>query len=64
MTTVTAVGTYLPPWGSARGRVLGPDEDAVTLAVAAARAALEQAAPAGSATAPDVRRVVFVTREL
>ncbi|CAJ62159.1 MULTISPECIES: Zn-ribbon domain-containing OB-fold protein [Frankia] len=64
MTTVAAVGTYLPPWGSARGRVLGPDEDAVTLAVAAARAALEQATPAGSATAPDVRRVVFVTREL
>ncbi|KQC37112.1 Zn-ribbon domain-containing OB-fold protein [Frankia sp. ACN1ag] len=64
MTTVAAVGTYLPPWGSARGRVLGPDEDAVTLAVAAARAALEQATTAGSATAPDVRRVVFVTREL
>ncbi|WP_261566436.1 Zn-ribbon domain-containing OB-fold protein [Frankia gtarii] len=59
MTTVAAVGTYLPPWGSARGRVLGPDEDALTLAVAAARAAL-----AGAGSEPDVRRVVFVTREL
>ncbi|MBX6388945.1 MAG: DNA-binding protein, partial [Frankia sp.] len=67
--TLVALGTYLPPWGSAQGRVVGPDEDALTLGVAAARAALTAAglaAGAGTAdaAAPAVRRVVFVTREL
>jgi len=51
---------------------VGPDEDALTLGVAAARAALTAAglvSPAGStgaeaAEAAGARRVVFVTREL
>jgi uncharacterized OB-fold protein len=75
MVALVALGTYLPPWGSARGRVAGPDEDALTLGVAAARAALAAvglASPAGTAdletvetaAAVGVRRVVFVTREL
>jgi len=33
MTHVAAIATYLPCWGSARGRVAGGDEDVVTLAV-------------------------------
>ena len=40
MTYVAAIATYLPCWGSARGRVAGGDEDAVTLAVEAGRAAV------------------------
>jgi uncharacterized protein len=56
-TALAAVGTYLPPWGSAAGRVAGPDEDAVTMAVAAGLAALGAADVA-------VRAVVLVTREL
>ena len=40
MTHVSAIATYLPCWGSARGRVAGGDEDAVTLAVEAGRAAI------------------------
>ncbi len=43
MTHVAAIGTYLPCWGSARGRVAGGDEDAVTLAVEAGRAAIDAA---------------------
>ncbi|BBY93353.1 hypothetical protein MGALJ_30220 [Mycobacterium gallinarum] len=42
MTSVVSIGTYLPPWvGRGRGsrRVKGPDEDALTMAVAAGRAA-------------------------
>jgi uncharacterized OB-fold protein len=58
MTVLTAIGTYLPPWGGPKGRVPGPDEDAVTLGVAAGRAALDGASPTG------VRAVVLVTREL
>src|SRR5437899_9593417 len=57
--TLSAVGTYLPPWGSGAARVCGVDEDAVTLGVAAARAALEVAGPDAVVT-----RVVLVTREL
>lgn len=53
MAHVIAMGTYLPPWEGSSGRVAGPDEDAVTMAVAAGRAA----DPLGSAT-----RVVMVTR--
>jgi len=72
MVKLAGLGTYLPPWGSARGRALGPDEDALTLGVAAARAALTAAGLASSdgsadvetAAAVGVRRVVFVTREL
>src|SRR5690625_4918343 len=39
MSRVISVGTYLPPWTNGSGRVKGPDEDAVTMAVAAGRAA-------------------------
>jgi uncharacterized OB-fold protein len=53
MTAVVAIGTYLPPWTLGRRRVRGPDEDAVTMAVAAGRAAL-----AGSSA----DRVVLVSR--
>jgi uncharacterized protein len=54
---VRVVATHLPPWGDGRARVAGPDEDAVTLAVAAGRAAL-------AATGTDgVDEVVFVTRD-
>jgi uncharacterized protein len=57
MTHVSAIATYLPCWGSAGGRVAGGDEDAVTLAVEAGRAAID-AADGG------VQRVVLVSREL
>jgi uncharacterized OB-fold protein len=57
-TRLASVGTYLPPWGDERARVAGPDEDAVTMAVAAGRAALSET----DLTA--VRRVVLVTRDL
>ncbi|HZQ30676.1 MAG TPA: OB-fold domain-containing protein [Mycobacterium sp.] len=56
MPFVASVGTYLPCWGSVRRRVAGDDEDAITLAVEAGRAAL-----AGSAA---VERVVLVSRDL
>ncbi|MFN8026843.1 MAG: OB-fold domain-containing protein [Acidimicrobiia bacterium] len=56
MSSVRSIGTYLPRWGTDAARVCGPDEDAVTLAVAAGRGALRGIAPA------DVRRVVMVTR--
>ena len=59
MTHVSAIATYLPCWGSAGGRVAGGDEDAVTLAVEAGRAAIDAAAGGGG-----VQRVVLVSREL
>jgi uncharacterized OB-fold protein len=58
MSRLAALGTYLPPWGGDRGREAGHDEDAVTLGVAAARAALRDVP--GEA----VHRVVFLTRDL
>jgi uncharacterized OB-fold protein len=68
MTHVAAIATYLPCWGSARGRVASGDEDAVTLAVEAGRAAIDAAGasgPAGGAAVTgDVQRVVLVSREL
>jgi uncharacterized OB-fold protein len=72
MTHVAAIATYLPCWGSARGRVAGGDEDAVTLAVEAGRAAIGAADgadwdggdAAGDAGAGYVQRVVLVSREL
>lgn len=54
MTGVAAIGTYLPPWGKGGRRVKGPDEDALTMAVAAGRAA----DPAATA-----QRVVLVSRD-
>ena len=59
MTHVSAIATYLPCWGSAGGRVAGGDEDAVTLAVEAGRAAIDAAAGGGG-----VQRVVLISREL
>jgi hypothetical protein len=53
MTQVAAIGTYRPPWTTGGRRVRGPDEDAVTMAVAAGRAAL-----AGTSA----RRVVLISR--
>jgi uncharacterized OB-fold protein len=56
MPYVASIGTYLPCWGAPNHRVPGDDEDAITLAVEAGRAAL-----AGSAA---VERVVLVSRDL
>jgi uncharacterized protein len=56
MPHVASIGTYLPCWGTVQRRVAGDDEDAITLAVEAGRAAL-----AGSAA---VERVVLVSRDL
>src|ERR1700722_2860277 len=74
MTHVSAIATYLPCWGSARGRVAGGDEDAVTLAVEAGRSAIDAAfggdvtgggsAGRGRVGAGGVQRVVLVSREL
>ena len=58
--TIASIGTYLPVWGSATERVCGADEDAVTLAVEAGRAALHAAEP----QSVPLRRVVLVTRDL
>jgi uncharacterized OB-fold protein len=54
MTQVVSIGTYLPPWTMRDQRVKGPDEDALTMAVAAGRAA----DPGATA-----RRVVLVSRD-
>ncbi|MGE2728791.1 Zn-ribbon domain-containing OB-fold protein [Mycolicibacterium vaccae] len=56
MPFVTSVGTYLPCWGSPLHRVVGDDEDVVTMAVEAGRAALTEGAA--------VERVVLVSRDL
>ena len=56
MPYVASVGTYLPCWGTPLQRVAGDDEDAVTMAVEAGRAAL-----AGGGA---VERVVLVCRDL
>jgi uncharacterized OB-fold protein len=54
MTQVFSIGTYLPPWTVRDTRVKGPDEDALTMAVAAGRAADPDAT---------ARRVVLVSRD-
>ncbi|MGE2835176.1 OB-fold domain-containing protein [Mycobacterium sp. SMC-4] len=56
MPFVTSVGTYLPCWGAPLHRVAGDDEDVVTMAVEAGRAALTDGAA--------VERVVLVSRDL
>jgi uncharacterized OB-fold protein len=53
MSHVVSIGTYLPPWSKGDRRVKGPDEDALTMAVAAGRAADPDAS---------AQRVVMVTR--
>ena len=54
MTDLVSIGTYLPPWSSGDRRVKGPDEDALTMAVAAGRAADPDAT---------AQRVVLVSRD-
>jgi uncharacterized OB-fold protein len=54
MTQVVSIGTYLPPWTVRDRRVAGPDEDALTMAVAAGRAADPDAT---------AQRVVLVSRD-
>jgi uncharacterized OB-fold protein len=54
MTQVLSIGTYLPPWTVRDRRVKGPDEDALTMAVAAGRVADPDAT---------ARRVVLVSRD-
>lgn len=56
MPYIASMGTYLPCWGSRDSRVTGDDEDAVTLAVEAGRAALAGGVP--------VERVVLVSRDM
>jgi len=56
MPYIASIGTYLPCWGTSDARVAGDDEDAVTLAVEAGRAALESGGPA--------EFVVLVSRDL
>ncbi|BCP08005.1 hypothetical protein MINTM020_01030 [Mycobacterium paraintracellulare] len=53
MAHVMSIGTYLPPWDAGGRRVAGPDEDALTMAVAAGRAADPKAS---------AKRVVMVSR--
>ena len=54
MAQVFSIGTYLPPWTVRDRRVKGPDEDALTMAVAAGRAADPDAT---------AQRVVLVSRD-
>lgn len=54
MTHIISIGTYAPPWCKGDRRVKGPDEDALTMAVAAGRAADPEAV---------ARRVVLVSRD-
>ncbi|MGW0040220.1 OB-fold domain-containing protein [Rhodococcus sp. NPDC003348] len=56
MPYIASIGTYLPCWGTPEGRVPGDDEDAITLAVEAGRAALRGGDP--------VSFVVLVSRDL
>jgi uncharacterized OB-fold protein len=57
MSTISRIGTALPPWGTDRGRVVGEDEDAVTLAVAAGLAAL------GETDRDSIHDVVVISRD-
>jgi len=56
MPYVASIGTYLPCWGAPMHRMAGDDEDAITLAVEAGRAALVASGA--------VERVVLVSRDL
>ena len=55
---IEAIATYLPPWGASSAREAGRDEDAVTLAIAAAAPLTRHD------SRPTVRRVVLVSRDL
>jgi uncharacterized OB-fold protein len=56
MPNVASIGTYLPCWGTPARRMVGDDEDAITMAVEAGRAALQSGG--------GVERVVLVSRNL
>jgi uncharacterized protein len=56
MPYIASIGTYLPCWGAPQHRVAGDDEDAITLAVEAGRAALIASGA--------VERVVLVSRDM
>jgi hypothetical protein len=56
MPYIASIGTYLPCWGVSQHRVAGDDEDAITLAVEARRAALIASGA--------VERVVPVSRDM
>lgn len=56
MPRVASIGTYLPCWGTPTRRVPGDDEDVITLAVEAGRAALLASGA--------VERVVLVSRNM
>jgi uncharacterized protein len=56
MPYVASIGTYLPCWGAPGQRMAGDDEDAITLAVEAGRAALIASGA--------VERVVLVSRDM
>jgi len=68
MSSIRAIGTYLPTWEASGRRIHGADEDALTMAVAAGRALLDGlSADPGAGTGPDGERVihvVLVTRDL
>jgi acetyl-CoA acetyltransferase len=55
MPCVASIGTYLPCWGAPTHRLAGDDEDAITLTVEAARAALIASGA--------VERVVLASRD-
>lgn len=55
MPYVASIGTYLPCWGTHQHRLVGDDEDAITLAVEAGRAALTGGG--------GVERLVVVSRD-
>lgn len=54
MATIQSIGVYSPPWEVRGKRVKGPDEDALTMAVAAGRAADPEAS---------AQRIVMVSRD-
>ena len=57
MSSISRIGTALPPWGTEAARTVGDDEDAVTLAVAAGLAAL------GDTDRSTISGVVVVSRD-
>ena len=59
MSRLRTLATHLPLWGTEQRRTAGADEDALTLAVAAGRAALDAADDPGAVAA-----VTFITREV
>lgn len=56
MPFIASIGTYVPCWGVPESRIAGDDEDAITLAVEAGRAALRSGVP--------VENVVPVSRDM